>query len=98
MLFLFVLSITPRLYLHDWLADHTDTSYNKTEAGKAHVGKAGFSCDVNSWVATSPFIEQEVMSEILLFSRYRQLVLHFPSQIIAQTHFLFELRGPPAKA
>ena len=98
MLFLFVLSITPRLYLHDLLADHTDTVYKKTDAGNAQVGKSGFSCDVSNWVATSPFIEQDPLPDILLFSIYQPLVLHFPSSIIAQKPCLCELRGPPAIA
>ena len=96
MLFLFTLSITPRLYLHDWLANHTDSVFKETDTGKAQVCIRGFSCDVNNWVATSPFIEQEGSPDILLFSVYQQLVLHFPSQMIAQTPFFFELRGPPA--
>lgn len=95
MLLLFTLSITPKLYLHAIFADHTDIVYKKSD-GKTQVSKNGFTCDRNNQVATSPFTEHADAPETGVVSVYQSFISHFPSQIIANTQFYFELRGPPA--
>lgn len=96
MLVLFTLSITPKLYLHAVFADHTDIVFKKADNGKTQVGKNGFACDCYNQVATSPFTEHAETPEIGILSVYQSFTPHFPSQIIANTQFYFELRGPPA--
>lgn len=95
MLALFVLSITPKLYLHTIFANHTDVVYKSTD-GKEQVSKNGYSCDCNSQVATSPFTDHVDAFEIGVLSVYPSLIPHFPSLIPANTTLYFELRGPPA--
>ena len=95
LLVLFTLSITPKLYLHAIFADHTDIVLKKTD-GKTQVSKNGFTCDRNNQVATSPFIEHADALDIGILHVYQSFIPHFPSKVIANTQFYFELRGPPA--
>ena len=56
LLLIFTLSITPKKYLHDCIADHNDFySFNLTK--DPSVSKAGFDCDCEDVVVSSPFIE-----------------------------------------
>lgn len=55
-LLLFTLSITPKKYLHDCIADHIDyCSINLTD--DPTVSQADFDCDCEDIVVSSPFID-----------------------------------------
>jgi hypothetical protein len=95
MLLIFIVGMTPRMFLHDIFSNHRHTYETRSE----HPGilPKGFQCDVKSLVAKAPFIEQEV------FGIEPLEVSHYPSFTEALIHFYhtgvfsdYSLRGPPA--
>ncbi len=97
MLMLFILSIMPRLYLHEVFAAHKDLVENTCQ-DQPTIGKDGFTCDLNDLVATSPFTETE--TSIALNPEIDFPVLHtrYTSQIATAAPECFSLRGPPVLA
>lgn len=97
MLMLFVLSIMPRLYLHDVFASHKDIA-NDISQHLTTIEKDGFSCDLNDLVATSPFTEAS--TTIVFNTEIDFPVLHtrYTSQIATAAPECFSLRGPPMLA
>lgn len=97
LLLIFTISTTPRRYWHDLFAGHTDTTVCDTPAdGKQHLRDAGFQCDCNKLVATSPFTEQDeivVASLPRLFYTPQQTSLS--SVLLAVAEHVHALRGPP---
>lgn len=97
MLLIFSLSITPKKYFHDLIADHTD-SYNVNFSGKATVGKTGYSCDCEDLVVSTPFIEPGIGSVCLPQPVF---CMHIASPYFFQflsAHTAKESRGPPSLA
>ncbi|HSC36259.1 MAG TPA: hypothetical protein VLD19_00260 [Chitinophagaceae bacterium] len=98
LLILLVFSITPKQVLHDWLANHRDTSMHCCHEGIVHFSADGFHCNCDNLVAESPFTHQP---EIFVFSPVSVFASHpvfVPHHFYAETHFFFSLRGPPASA
>jgi hypothetical protein len=96
LLLVFVIGITPKRIWHDVFASHQDTFAVTSPGEELQVNKAGFNCDWNMQVATSPFIGEEEPAVITIPA------LHNPHFILAsaqlyQAEILFRsLRGPPA--
>lgn len=93
-----VFSITPKKFLHDLIADHTDTLSLPVHDGHDHIDHHGFKCDCDNLVATSPFLYEGIVvafNSVADLSTF--LSVNFPIEatkdIIAET-----LRGPPAMA
>ena len=95
----FLLSITPKQVLHSLCASHKDQAAGKTSTtGETQLGTAGFHCDCDSIVATSPFAD--VTEVISILCPTPQLIHHeeLPVAAVSSTHVYFSLRGPPASA
>jgi hypothetical protein len=91
----FLLSITPKLVLHNISAHHKDQSAKKFN-DKLQLNESGFNCDCNSIVATSPFTELSLGFDNLNlyhFSLYTERTATFLS---SADHYYSDLRGPPA--
>lgn len=97
LLLLFMLSIMPRLYLHDIFAAHQDIITNTSDAGPGIV-KNGYSCDINDLVATSPFTETGKAITIQPDIYFPVLHTRYTSQIATAAPDCFTLRGPPSLA
>lgn len=99
MLLLFLLSITPRQYLHDIFADHRDIAVHTHDTDEDQLNTTGFNCNTHDQVAESPFTGHTAQPGItppLLFPTattqhlLTHVRLHSPSAI--------DGRGPPAIA
>jgi hypothetical protein len=96
LLFVFTIGITPKKTLHDWFANHKDST-SKIPVGKTQqLTKAGFNCDCNDLVAESHFIGMGSfvvvnIPAICSLAPLRNIAF------ISLSHFLFNLRGPPLK-
>lgn len=95
MLLFFTLSITPKIYLHDLFAGHTDAVIKASNDGKAQVYSKGYNCDCNSLVATSPFTEESDAVSSILPVAYPSLFISLTTPVYACGHNFLELRGPP---
>ncbi|MBX2922648.1 MAG: hypothetical protein KF746_10690 [Chitinophagaceae bacterium] len=96
MVLILAFSITPKKFLHDLVADHTDNITIAVNDGHDHIDHRGFNCNCDNLVATSPFTEQH---EGIQFHTPVRLNDYFPvyvSGIKSIIHSFFALRGPPA--
>jgi hypothetical protein len=87
----------PKQVLHNLLAQHKDVSSQKTN-DRLQFNSAGFNCDCNNIVATSPFT---AFTERIVFQGKAFFPVHIPfpsSAILPKTLFSFGLRGPPVVA
>ncbi|KAA9038589.1 hypothetical protein FW778_13610 [Ginsengibacter hankyongi] len=94
LLFVFCLGITPKKTLHDWLANHKDTTSSAPVSKTQQLSKGGFNCNCENLVAESHFVT---------FSNF--VVVNFPSIfsfvsfripfLIFLPSFQNNLRGPP---
>jgi len=98
LLLIFTLSSTPKRYLHDIFANHTEAVSHQAEQGKLIISEAGFNCDCDNLVGTSPCAEPDEFITSPLFLQYHLFLTHrYFSIPTAPAHF-FELRGPPVFA
>lgn len=98
LLVLFALGITPKLALHDVLANHKDrTSIIDTHTGD-QLSKTGFNCKCENQVAESPFTTPVETVLASLFSLHEKPQSPSLYAFYASPYFFFELRGPPATA
>lgn len=95
MLLVFAISITPTIFFHNWLANHTDSVKTSYDVTKEQVGKKLFHCKCDTLVAESPFTKPVTMvpaQALSIFSTFRvtRTVYLFPAFSAFPT-----LRGPP---
>lgn len=91
----FLLSITPKQVLHFMVANHKD-SHASQPTGTAEVGAAGFHCDCNSIVATSPFTEPFQSQLAVAVNAYHPYISLPSKEVLSLTYFYYRHRGPPA--
>jgi len=95
MLVVFAFAITPKRFLHNLVANHNDTTYRKLTTGKTELSKAGFNCQVDNLVATSPFTntneKPEIEHPVFLFSYVQDVIASY----LPSSHISVSLRGPP---
>ena len=56
LLFVFTLGITPRKTLHDWFANHKDSTAKIPSGKTTQFSKAGYNCQCDDLVAESHFV------------------------------------------
>jgi hypothetical protein len=91
----FLLSITPKQFLHTVLADHKDTPAKKS-SDRLQFNQQGFNCDCNSVVATSPFTAMPLKLEIPNPVPVNCYTVAISRSLLSVPHFYYKLRGPPA--
>lgn len=96
LLFVFTLGITPKKTLHDWFANHKDTTSSIPESKTPQLTKAGFNCNCENLVAESNFIAVSNLIIINLPSVYSFVSFSIPS-LISLSVLHNNLRGPPLK-
>jgi len=95
---LLALSITPKIVIHNLIANHRDAAACKADINGTQVNKAGFNCHFENFVAESPFVPA------LTFIKWRIPFSFFVQQEYVTHHFcsrqplFFALRGPPCLA
>jgi hypothetical protein len=95
-LLLFLFSVTPKRYLHNFFAKHNDETLTVSADGQEQLCKSGFQCDCNTLVATSPFVSEEPVAAFVpptYFSKPGTFLVLSP--YFSAISYI-ELRGPPA--
>ena len=94
LLFVFIVSITPKKTCHNWFANHKDSTSAIPDGKTQQITKAGFTCSCDDFVAESHFIivGSFVISNIPSF---RTFVSLHNSSFISLSPFHLNLRGPP---
>lgn len=98
MLLIFTFSITPKRYLHDLVADHTDYYSGFNPGGEPAVNQAGFDCDCDELVVSTPYIEIVGKQSSLEQIAFCSFILSSYSLFITPSRTTNDLRGPPALA
>jgi hypothetical protein len=96
MLMLFAFSVTPKLILHDLVADHKDTPLRSSTDNNVQFNVAGFNCGCDDLVVESPFVNTQVAAEIIAPQIFSQHINAEIRSFISADQFYFELRGPPS--
>ena len=97
MLGLFAFSITPKIILHDVVANHKDTPYKSNYEKNAELNKAGFNCTCDNLVVDSPFTEDLRTDQGLSIGYFLQRLAGDANHFNAGHHFYSKLRGPPVE-
>jgi hypothetical protein len=97
LLLIFIFSITPKQYLHDLVASHTDF-YSDTHNGKATVSQAGLNCHTEDQVVSTPFIETSCHLQLAIVPVFLDDTPSFFSFFYAPPLTTKDSRGPPSKA
>lgn len=93
LLLVFAYSITPKIVLHNLVADHID----KRKVLKSHLNElstAGFNCKCDNLVAESPFIPAEIFTPEV-FTAYISSIYAENITFTSRNQLFSELRGPP---
>ena len=96
MLIIFSFSISPRIFLHNWLAHHKDVAIKIPVPGNQQLGKTLFNCNCDNIVAESPFTFQENNFNLTPFQFVTLLQERKPARFYTTTYIFYTLRGPPA--
>jgi hypothetical protein len=97
MLVVFAFSITPKIVLHDFIANHKDTPFKSNFEKDAQLNKAGFNCSCDNLVVESPFTVELAPVQIIIASVFPARLTGHTNNFNSGHHFYFELRGPPAE-
>jgi len=92
---LFLFSAFPRQWLHDIFAGHVDRISRVIDDRNDHITIAGFSCDCNSVVVSSPFISYQQCMLSPVVREYSSFITQISTPVIAATSLSYSLRGPP---
>lgn len=96
LLLVFILSATPKRFLHDVIANHQHQAHYNKNNHQAAVTVAGFNCQIDNLVVDIPFDVVETLQFAFhkqFFSTYTQSLYQY--SFTAQ-HVIIALRGPPA--
>jgi hypothetical protein len=96
LLFVFILGITPKKTLHNWFANHTDSTSSIPPSNTQQLTKAGFNCDCENLVAESHFVTFSSLIVLNLPSVHSFVCFSIPS-LVSLSLFHNNLRGPPLK-
>jgi hypothetical protein len=96
LLLVFVLGITPKKTLHNWFANHTDSTSKIPESKIPQISKGGFNCQCDDLVAESHFISFGTLVVINLPSIHSFFSFNIPA-LISLSSFHNNLRGPPLR-
>ena len=95
MVLLFAFSITPKIMLHDLIANHKDRPYAVNDSNTKEIDASGFHCHYDNLVVESPFLDDCFPVGITQLPAPEQLFSLAPNRFHFATHFYFGLRGPP---
>jgi hypothetical protein len=98
MLVMFAFSITPKLLLHDLIANHRDTPLKNNKDKTACIDVAGFNCSCDNLVVESPFVNDVISTEATIPVNYALHIESAMKRINSVNQFYFQFRGPPNDA
>ena len=91
----FAFSVTPKILLHDLVADHKDTPINSNHSNQEQISKAGFNCNCDNLVVESLFVNDFIPVDLSLKKKFAQQQDFLKNNFNSFHYFYFELRGPP---
>jgi len=97
LLVFFTISITPKIYFHDVIANHKDSfaSCNHPQKTKACLHQKAFHCQVNDLVVATPYLVFEVPASSLVQRIFIDFNSAYFSSFIQYCFIHKESRGPP---
>ena len=96
LLVLFALSGTPKIFVHDLVARHTDTRCKFSHGSHTDVERTTFTCHTEDLVVESPFIESAALPEMHVPVMYSGGIVELTARLYAFFPVHYSLRGPPA--
>jgi hypothetical protein len=96
MLVVFGFSVTPKILLHNLVADHRDTPRTQNYTNEQQLSKTGFNCNCDNLVVESPFVNNYVPIELQLTRQFFETQIVYIDRFYSVDFFYFKLRGPPA--
>jgi hypothetical protein len=93
-LVVFAYSITPKIVLHNLVANHADNK-KVLDSNATELSAAGFNCKCDNLVAESPFVPEEVHINSIapIFFSFSETP---ESGFYSSDRLFSELRGPPS--
>lgn len=98
LLLIFTFSATPKKYLHDLVADHSDFYGVVSGDDSDIVTKTGFNCHCEDLVVSIPFIQTTFSTDFSLSYLYEEFAAASYRQFNLITKYTKDLRGPPGVA
>jgi hypothetical protein len=99
LLVLFTFSITPKRFIHDVLAQHTDSKVIcNNDISEKHFHESGIKCECDQLVVESPFLQTIVAFHSNITHCYFITSQLFVQHYFSIHHTLVSLRGPPPQA
>ena len=96
LMLLLMLSITPKLFLHEILANHKDsTSCTDVTPGTPCIHKQGFNCEQSEVVVPNAYLVSEPQPEILHHGLFVSIKFEFTSTLTKNVITLSHERAPP---
>jgi hypothetical protein len=96
MLAVFAFSITPKIILHNVVANHKDTPFASNFEKNAQFSKAGFNCSCDNLVVESPFTDDYDPLHVIINTFYPAQIIKDVNSFDNTVYFYPALRGPPA--
>ena len=98
LLVLFALGITPKITLHNLVANHKDgrTKSAFPDPYSTQLSKASFNCQCDNLISESPFVTEPAAAPEMPVSVFDVYQHGFIEEVYSSNCFSFSLRGPPA--
>lgn len=93
---LFAFSITPKIMLHDLVANHKDRPFTANDSNSKEFDVSGFHCHVDNLVVESPFLGECLAPALIPRLVHKPVFSLTTHRFHFTAHFYFALRGPPA--
>ncbi len=95
MLILFAFSVTPKIILHNLVANHKDVPLKSNFGNTAKLNVAGFNCSCDNLVVESPFVNNHIAPEIIIPLLFSLPINKEVNDLISIDQFYAAPRGPP---
>lgn len=95
MLIVFAFSVTPTIFLHNWVANHKDSVKRLSDTDQEQVSKISFNCHCDNIVAESPFTEPVVIIPVPGMQIFSTQKSDKPVHFHSTPQIFHSLRGPP---
>ncbi|HVM87856.1 MAG TPA: hypothetical protein VMT76_06680 [Puia sp.] len=95
MLIVFAFSVTPKILLHNLVADHRDTPLAHNYSHDQQVSKTGFNCNCDNLVVESPFVNNIDRIDVKITRNFSEQYIAYTNYFISLHQVYFTLRGPP---
>lgn len=96
LLLIFIFSVTPKIFLHNCVANHKDSAPKSAGSHQQQLGNTSFNCNCDNIVSESPFTSQYYHFELTAFQSFPVKPQIKSAPFYSSPYFFFPLRGPPS--